>query len=44
MFFLFFKESVKLSGYNGAQEEEIMEKVINSYSDYARDSSNMKTN
>ena len=34
---------MKISGYNGGDEEEIMDKVINAYSDYARDSTNNKT-
>ena len=33
----------KLSGYNGADEDEIMEKIIKNYSDTALDSGNNKT-
>lgn len=32
------KDDVKISGYNGADEDEIMDKVIKEYSDHAKDS------
>ena len=33
-----------ISGYNGSDEYEIMDKVLKTYSDYALDSTNNKTN
>ena len=38
------KDHAKLSGHNGADEDEIMEKTIKKFSDFARDSTNNKTN
>ena len=35
---------IHISGYNGSDEYEIMEKVLKTYSDYALDSTNNKTN
>jgi len=33
----------KLSAHNGGEEDEILEKLIRKYTDYARDSTNNKT-
>eukprot|EP00356_Strombidium_inclinatum_P008456 CAMPEP_0170498600 /NCGR_PEP_ID=MMETSP0208-20121228/28358_1 /TAXON_ID=197538 /ORGANISM="Strombidium inclinatum, Strain S3" /LENGTH=111 /DNA_ID=CAMNT_0010775825 /DNA_START=81 /DNA_END=416 /DNA_ORIENTATION=- len=37
------KEDMHLSGYNGADEDEIMDKVIKQFSDQALDSTNNKS-
>ena len=37
------KESVKASGYNGADEDDIMDKVIKKLAVQGRDSTNNKT-